>query len=123
MSDASNKKHSSHIFKHWAVMHPDLLTMPEFKFSVVRSHKAPLDRQLHEAVRIQEKGVLNSKSEFRQNQIKRLTVNFTDRERKVVESELDRADSQTALAMKLLSNKVDSNIVSLTANAALDTPP
>ena len=70
--DAAEQKSSSHIFKHWALEHPDEEHQPIFKFKVVRQHRTALDRQLHEAVRIVSYGSLNSKSEFRQNQIKRL---------------------------------------------------
>ena len=67
LDDAENKRKCSHIFKHWATEHPEMKTQPVFKFTVLKPHKTPLDRQLHEAVRISSHGFLNSKSEFRQN--------------------------------------------------------
>ena len=62
-----------------------MIPKPLFTFKVLKQHRSPLDRQLHEAVRISPHGGLNSKAEYRQNQIKRLSVQFTDRELKAVE--------------------------------------
>jgi len=85
LDDAFERKKGSHIFKHSAITHPDETTQPLFTFKVLKQHRSPLDRQLHEAVRISPHGGLNSKAEYRQNQIKRLSVQFTDRELKAVE--------------------------------------
>ena len=109
LEDAENKKSSSHIFKHWAIAHADLDVQPEFKFSVLRTHRAPLDRQLHEAVRISTHGQLNSKAEFRQNQIKRLSVQLTARELKAVEKELTREDLVTKAAVDSLTCRLKLN--------------
>ena len=106
MEDAKNSKSSSHIFKHWALDHADLSSMPQFKFRVLRSHRTPMDRQLHEAARISTHGKLNSKSEYRQNQIKRLAVHLTAKELKAVENELEKEDAATTSAMKALSNSL-----------------
>ena len=112
LEDARNLKKSSHIFKHWALSHPDELHQPLFTFRVVRQHKTPLDRQVHEAIRIGSHGNLNSKSEYRQNQIKRLSVNLTAKELKEVERDLVKDEAELELAMTLLSNKVSNNVVS-----------
>ena len=64
----------SFMFKHWAIEHPDELEPPRFEFSVVRHHKSPLERMIHEAVLISEKATLNSKSERKGYKIARLTV-------------------------------------------------
>ena len=45
---------SCHLVKHWAIVHPELLSAPEFKFSVVKAHKDPMSRMIHEAVKILE---------------------------------------------------------------------
>ena len=79
--------------------HPELETQPTFKFTVIKTHRAALDRQLHEAVRISTHGHLNSKAEFRQNQIKRLAVQLTARELKVVKKELNKEDMVTKKAV------------------------
>ena len=70
LDDVDKTRSSSHILKHWATVHPEREDQPLFKFKVLRAHSAAMDRQIHEAVRISSHGVLISKSEFRQNQIK-----------------------------------------------------
>ena len=77
-------ENSSFMFKHWASAHPELITAPEFDFKVVRKHKDPLSRLVHEAVKINDLGVLNSKSEWNCYRIARLTVETTESEAKKV---------------------------------------
>ena len=67
-------ENKSFMLKHWAGSHPDVIEPPKFKFSVVRAHKDPLSRLVHEAVRISNVGTLNSKSEWGGYQIPRLSV-------------------------------------------------
>ena len=50
-------ENSSFMFKHWASAHPELITAPEFDFKVVRKHKDPLSRLVHEAVKINLSGI------------------------------------------------------------------
>ena len=123
MEDAEKRRSSSHFFKHWAIAHPDLDCQPEFKFTVLKSHRAPLDRQLNEAVRISTHGQLNSKAEFRQNQIKRLAVQLTARELKAVEKELDKEDLVTRTAVESLTCRLNLNKskVSVPCISLLDT--
>ena len=47
LSDAEKNREKSHIFKHWAITHPEMLTQPVFVFKVLKTHKTPLDRQIH----------------------------------------------------------------------------
>ena len=77
VEDAVRMKTSSHIWKHWSLAHPEELSMPRFEFKVVKSHKSCLDRQIHEAIKISTDGFLNAKCEYRQNLVKRLTVNLS----------------------------------------------
>ena len=109
LDDAHNLRKCSHIIKHWALNHPSLMTQPNFKFKVLKVHRTPLERQLHEAVKISTDGKLNSKSEFRQNQIKRLAVQLTARELKAVEKELEKEDIETQMAVTSLTCKLNSN--------------
>ena len=74
VDDAIRMKPSSHIWKHWSLTHPEELCMPRFEFKVVKSHNSCLDRQIHEAIKISIDGVLNAKSEYRQNMVKWLSV-------------------------------------------------
>ena len=57
-------------------------------------------------------GTLNSKAEYRQNQIKRLSVQFTERELRAVEKELAKDDMETESALKSLSLKLKNKVVS-----------
>ena len=54
----------SFMFKHWVLEHNELLEAPKFEFSVVKHHKEPLSRMIHEAVLISDKASLNSRSEW-----------------------------------------------------------
>ena len=106
VEDAINLKEGSHILKHWATAHPNLLTLPAFSFHVVRTHKSSLDRQIHEAVKIAECGTLNAKCEYRQNQVKRLSVHLTERELKAAEDKAAKLDAEIGSAIKVLVNKL-----------------
>ena len=107
LEDAKNHKDSSHIWKHWALCHQDLMVQPVFKFKVIRVHKSCLDRQLHEAVKIAECGTLNSKCEFRQNQVKRLKVSLTAKEMREDEAKAAKLDLEIAGAIKNLTRNLN----------------
>ena len=109
LEDAIKMKSSSHIWKHWALTHPDQLTMPVFNFKVLRSHKSCLDRQIHEAIKISTDGILNTKCEYRQNQVKRLSTNLTAREMKAEELQAAKLDSQLDQATKNLALKLQNS--------------
>ena len=47
---------------------------PKFRFNVVKKHKDPLSRLIHEAVRITDRASMNSKSEWGGFKIARLSV-------------------------------------------------
>ena len=66
----------SHIIKHWINSHPDLVTTPPFKIKVLKQYKDCLSRQMGEAISIlrSEDSLLNSKNEYIQNCISRITV-------------------------------------------------
>ena len=61
---------------------------------------------MHEGVRIASDGYLNSKSEWRQNQVKRLAVHLTERELRQMEKELVAGEAKLNKAMVVLSNKL-----------------
>ena len=107
--DAEKKKDSSHIWKHWALSHPDMVTQPPFTFKVLKVHRSALERQLHEAIKISTDGVLNDRCEFCQNLVKRLSVNFTERELREQDKLADRLDREAAAADTELSRKLESN--------------
>ena len=83
IADDKAEKPGSHIYKHWALHHSSELVQPVFQFKVLRVHQSCLDRQVHEGIRIAMDGSLNSKCEWRQNQIKRIAVQLTDKELRV----------------------------------------
>ena len=104
VGDALDCKEGSHIFKHWAVAHQYLLTCPRFSFKVIKTHKSAMDRQIHEAIKIADCGSLNAKCEYRQNQVKRLSVQLTAEE--ATASRLDvEIGTVKALVSKLNVNK------------------
>ena len=84
LADATSKKASSHIWKHWALCHGSSMTQPPFSFKVLRVHRNCLERQVHEGIRIAAEGDLNSKSDWRQNQLKRISVHLTEKEMKEI---------------------------------------
>jgi len=109
LTTPEHKKPSSHIFRHWAISHPDEPIQPIFHFKVLKPHRSPLDRQLHEAVRIGSHGLLNARSEFRQNKIKRVAVSLTAREQKLADKALEKEEAETLAAVQVLSTKLSCN--------------
>ena len=84
MKDAEKFSHKSHIIKHWLRDHKDIVEPPPFTFSVTGMFKDCLSRQIGEALRIffSQDIILNSKSEYLDNCITRLTVEESQWERK-----------------------------------------
>ena len=119
--DADKRRHSSHIFKHWALSHGEMTTQPEFKFTVLRSHSSALDRQLHEAIKIATDGELNARCEYRQNLIKRLSVELTAKELKAAEREAMKGDAELVAAVKNLEEKLSSTIYSENKSSTIFT--
>ena len=60
-----------------------------------------------EAIRISSDGELNSKCEWRQNQIKRISVHLTEHELEMVKKELASESKQIKTAIDNLSVKLD----------------
>ena len=54
----------SFMFKHWSLKHAELNSPPQFKFMVVKSHRDPMSRLVHEAVKIHESASMNSRAEW-----------------------------------------------------------
>ena len=114
LSDAKNMKSGSHIFKHWAISHSSSLTQPPFMFSVLKTHVSSLDRQVHEAVKISTDGSLNSRCEFRQNQVRRISVHLTAKELQAAEREAAKGDEAMQLAVRDLEKKLSCSLSSNT---------
>ena len=67
----------SFIVQHWFKQHSLNTTPPPFEFKIVKACKDSLTRQVGEAIWIQDKGTLNSKSEFGMNNLCRLVADLT----------------------------------------------
>ena len=82
----------SFIVQHWFKHHGLNPTPPSFEFKIVKACKDALTRQVGEAVWIQDKGTLNSKSEFGMNNLCRLVADLTpwQTEEEVRQQELKR---------------------------------
>ena len=100
VKDAKSFSKKSHIVKHWMSVHPEHPNPPPFKFKVTQQFKDCMSRQVAEAIRIQhtKDNILNSKCEYLQNCITRLTVNEEvwerkERERREEETEKEEADN------------------------------
>ena len=70
--------------KHWMNGHTDLSTLPPFRFRIVQQYKDSLSRQVGEALHIfySKDKLLNSKNEYVQNCISRITISEETWERK-----------------------------------------
>ena len=58
------------------------LEPPDFRFSETKKHKDALGRMVHEAVLIGSKATMNSKAEWMEYRVARLSVEMTDKEAK-----------------------------------------
>ena len=83
INDAKSFDPKSHIVKHWANDHPDRLEMPPFAISTTCQYKDCLSRQIGEALKIHysQDTLLNSKSEYIQNCLTRITIEESSWER------------------------------------------
>ena len=92
------------------------LSQPPFTFKVLKVHRSALERKLHEAIKISTDGVLNDRCEFCENLVKRLSVNFTERELREQDKLADRLDREAAAADTELSRKLESNKLITSSN-------
>ena len=76
VKDAESFCPKSHIVKHWMTAHPELDSPPTMEFGVTAIYRDCLSRQIGEALRIHNTTdeILNSKSEYMANSVRRLTV-------------------------------------------------
>ena len=96
-----------HLVKHWALSHPELTVPPKFKFSVVKPHKDPMSRMIHEAIKIIEQASMNSKSERSGYKIARLSVSPSEWELKKQIETIDNQDKVTRDELIKLKERVD----------------
>ena len=105
MNVALNGDEHSFILKHWSNDHFESELMPKMKFEVVKSHKGVLSRVIHEAVRIENRGNLNSKSEWNSHQIPRLVIEKCDWEEKKVVHERCEKEKEVGSKIQVLRER------------------
>ena len=83
---------SSFMLKHWSTQHPQEVRAPKFRFKVLKNHKDPMSRLVHEAILISDQATMNSKSEWGGYRMARLKVESAEWQvRKEVEEVEDQA--------------------------------
>ena len=99
------------LFKHWAVAHSELPAPPEFHFRVVKSHKDPMSRMIHEAIRILSSASCNSKSERKGYKIARITIEPNEWEKKKEIEILEKANKhEEELMLSVKKRALDTNV-------------
>ena len=109
VGEAEDFSVKSHIIKHWRLTHPDDLDMPVIKFRITGMFRDALSRQVREALSIfySKDELLNSKSEYVNNCISRVSVPESDWERK----ERFRMDEEEDLREKEAVNNFKEDIL------------
>ena len=103
-----NFKSDSFMWKHWAIVHPEFDSAPKFLFSVVKCHKDPLSRLVHESIRIDDRASMNSRAEYNGYKVARLAIEPTLKEARDRVDELDKVDQIEMEAMVKLKDRVQS---------------
>ena len=98
-NDAEAFSKRSHMVKHWMTSHMELDTIPPFQIKVVKQYRDCLSRQVGEAIAIllTKDKLLNSKNEYIQNCISRITVqeDMLERKKRIQrEEEEDKAEEE-----------------------------
>ena len=106
-NDAMNLNEGSHMLKHHLQCHEgESLDKIDFSMRVIRYHKTPFARQIHEAVAIQQNrlshNILNSRSEFNRCAIPRLSLKIGDKDL----AHQSRAVAEAKLREDLLEGKI-----------------
>ena len=101
----SNK---SHMIKHWMISHGEMETMPPFKIKILKQYMDCLSRQVWDAIQIlmSKDQLLNSKNEYIQNCLARITVQEDLNERKA--RTLKEEEEEKRLEMDFKSRKKNS---------------
>ena len=76
LADAEGFQEGSHIVKHWMQHHAEDDQMPPFTFTILKSFKDRLSRQVTEAIKIHytKDFILNRKNEYNINHLSRVVV-------------------------------------------------
>ena len=97
----------SFVFKHWATAHNMLNLPPKFNFTVIKSHKDPLSRLIHESVRITSHATMNSRTEWNGYKVSRIIVEASDKETRDRLDDLDKGDKKKVNMMLNLKSRVE----------------
>ena len=93
-SEVRSKSESNAMARHWIHEHPDLQEPPEYSFEVIKKHRTSLERQLNEALTIDQEDcdlLLNAKGEWGFNLIPKLETEDLSRFRKAKINENNQA--------------------------------
>ena len=94
--DAEAFYKKSHMVKHWMITHGEMETLPPFRIKVIKQYQDCLSRQVGEAIQIllSNDQLLNSKNEYIQNCISRITVQEDQYERRARLTREDEEEKQ-----------------------------
>ena len=98
-SDAASFSKKSHTVKHWMLTHGEMDTMPPFEIKILKRYRDCLSRQVGEAIHIllSKDQLLNSKNEYIQNCISRITVqeDLYQRKARLLQEEAEERQLET----------------------------
>ena len=92
-------------------------TSPEFQFKVVKCHKSPLDRMLHEAIRIIDRASMNSKSETDGSKIPRIKIEPNKWQAKKESKDADERSRLEEVAIQSLREKSLKSVINLVSSS------
>ena len=118
VKDYLDEAEDSHMMKHHVTEHPNIKNPLDFSMKVIKTHKTPFARQVHEAVLIkmnEKNGILNSKAEFNRCQLPRLSVMMGVKEvEENLEAEMTQQEEEESMMKEkrkiveiLLYDKID----------------
>ena len=85
----------SFMFIHWMNSHGLNMTPPRYSFKILGAYTDCLSRQISEAIQIEEKGILNKRSEYGSNHLPRLEAVESEQDRnKLIEVEARKKANQ-----------------------------
>ena len=116
VSALKNFDNDSFMWKHWALHHPDCNDSPNFWFQVIKCHKDPLTRLVHESVRIDSHASMNSRAEFNGYKVARIATEPSKKEAREKLDEMDKVDQGEADTMFALKTRVEKLTKTLNSN-------
>ena len=93
MQDTEAYSAKSHIVKHWILSHPEMNTPPQIAFRITSIYRDCLYRQIGEALNYTKDKIINSKNEYLNNCISRLTIEEDAWERREGDRQEEKAEN------------------------------